>query len=156
MITADDLADIIQQYSAMEGSLLPLLHAIQSRLGYIPAETEPLIAKALNLSNAEVRGVISFYHDFRSSPSGKYQIKVCCAEACQARGARALSEHVTKTLNVAYGDTTADGKLVVEKVYCLGNCSCGPSVSVGDEVFANVDAARFDALLSQLGVEVTQ
>ena len=134
--------------------MLPLLHAIQDQHGYIPSELEPQIAKALNLSNAEVRGVISFYHDFRASPSGKHHIKICCAEACQARGARALSDHVKTRLNLDYGDTTSDGQLTVEKVYCLGNCSCGPSVAVGDDVYANMNAAGFDALLAELGVEV--
>ncbi|MCK9503833.1 MAG: formate dehydrogenase subunit gamma [Porticoccaceae bacterium] len=151
-----ELDPLLEKFSRIEGSLLPLLHGIQAQYGYIPVEAEPAIAKALNLSNAEVRGVLSFYHDFRSTAPGKHQIKICCAEACQARGGRALSDYVKARLNVDYGETTTDGLVTVDKVYCLGNCSCGPSVAVADEVYANMDASRFDALLAELGVEVGQ
>ncbi len=153
MSLVGELDSIVREHCELEGPLLPLLHAIQTQYGYIPAEAEPRIARALNLSNAEVRGVISFYHDFRATPPGKYQIKVCCAEACQARGARGLTDHIRSRLNIDYGETTADGQVTVDKVYCLGNCSCGPSVSVGDEVYARMDVAGFDALIAELGME---
>tara|TARA_R110000787_G_scaffold64443_6_gene145541 strand:- start:7069 stop:7509 length:441 start_codon:yes stop_codon:yes gene_type:complete len=134
----------------MPGALLPILHEIQHAIGYIPAESVPAIAKGLNLSRAEVHGVISFYHHFRSQPAGRHVVQICRAEACQAVGARALEAHVQKTLNVQTGETTADGRITVEPVYCLGNCACGPSVQIGDDVYARVTPARFDALMADL------
>lgn len=145
-----DVELLIAQCKDLEGPLLPLLHAVQAHYGYISPEAERDIADALNLSRAEVRGVVSFYHDFRTSPSGKVLIQVCCAEACQARGARRLARHVTGRLNVDFGEMTPDGVITLEKVFCLGNCACGPSVSVGDDVYANVDETRFDQLLEEL------
>ncbi|MGD9661252.1 MAG: NAD(P)H-dependent oxidoreductase subunit E [Porticoccaceae bacterium] len=136
-----------------EGALLPILHGVQARLGYIPAEGLLLIAERLNLSQAEVYGVVSFYQDFRDAPIGKNLVKICCAEACQARGSRSLERHATEVLALDYGSTSSDGGITLEKVYCLGNCACGPSVSIGDRVFANVDAARFDRLIADLGTE---
>jgi formate dehydrogenase subunit gamma len=151
-----DVASLIRQYKDVQGPLLPLLHAVQSHCGYISHEAEKAIANALNLSGAEVRGVVSFYHDFRTSPSGRVQIKVCNAEACQARGARRLVQHVTGRLNIGFGETTSDGAITLEKVFCLGNCACGPSLAVGDDVYANVDEMLFDQLLDELTTPVPQ
>ncbi|MEO7064464.1 MAG: formate dehydrogenase subunit gamma [Dokdonella sp.] len=130
------------------GALLPILHAVQDALGYIPPDALPTIAYELNLTRADVHGVISFYHDFRSTPPGLHVVKLCRAEACQARGARALETHAKNTLGIDFGQTTPDGAVTLEAVYCLGNCGCGPSVLVdADELHANVTAARFDALV---------
>ncbi len=132
------------------GGLLPLLHAVQWDLGCIPPDAVPAIARAMGLSRAEVHGVISFYHDFRSTPPGRHVLQVCRAEACQAMGGRALEDHARATLGVEFGETTADGAITLEPVYCLGNCACSPSVRIDDAVHARVDPARLDALLAAL------
>lgn len=142
--------DIINHRKDLPGALLPILHDIQHTAGYVPAETVPAIATALNLSRAEVHGVISFYHHFHSAPMGKHTVQICRAEACQAVGARQLEQHATTTLATELGNTTADGNVSLEPVYCLGNCACGPSVQIGDEVHARVTPERFDALISKL------
>jgi len=142
--------DIIAQHQTLPGALLPILHEIQHTAGYVPAETVPAIATALSLSRAEVHGVISFYHHFHSEPMGEHIVQICRAEACQAVGARELEQHATATLATELGNTSADGKVSLEPVYCLGNCACGPSVQIGDEVYARVTPERFDALMSEL------
>ena len=144
------IARQLEQYRDMPGGLLPLLHAIQAAIGYVPAESVAEIAGALNLSRAEVHGVISFYHDFRSEPAGRHVLQICRAEACQAMGSRALEAHAKNTLGIDYGDTTADGAISLQPVYCLGNCACSPSVRIDDDVHARVDAQRLDALLAAL------
>ncbi len=131
-----------------------MLQEVQAVLGYVPPESVPAIASALNLSRAEVHGVITFYHDFRQAPGGGCRVQVCLAEACQAAGARALEAHATATLGVGMGETTADGRITLESVYCLGNCASGPSVRVEDTVHARVDAGRFDGLLQAAACEV--
>jgi formate dehydrogenase subunit gamma len=145
------LTAIIAQYRDVPGGLLPLLHALQEALGYIPAAAVPAIARGLQLSRAEVHGVISFYHDFRSEPAGKHILQICRAEACQAMGSRVLEAHAKQRLGIDYGDTTADGAISLEPVYCLGNCACSPSVRLDDEIHARVDPARLDTLLDSLG-----
>ena len=140
----------LQEYREVPGGLLPLLHAIQGYLGYVPPESVAAIAKGLNLSRAEVHGVISFYHDFRSEPAGRHVLQICRAEACQAMGSRELEAHAKNTLGIDYGGTTADGAISLEPVYCLGNCACSPSVRIGDNIHARVDAARLDALIASL------
>ena len=142
--------DIIAQHQELPGALLPILHEIQHTAGYVPAETVPAIATALSLSRAEVHGVISFYHHFHSAPMGQHIVQICRAEACQAVGARELEKHATAKLATALGATSADGKISLEPVYCLGNCACGPSVQIGDEVHARVTPERFDALINEL------
>ena len=144
------IAQQLEQYRDMPGGLLPLLHAIQAAIGYVPAESVAEIAGALNLSRAEVHGVISFYHDFRSEPAGRHVLQICRAEACQAMGSRALEAHAKNTLGIDYGDTTADGAISLQPVYCLGNCACSPSVRIDDDIHARVDAERLDALLAAL------
>jgi formate dehydrogenase subunit gamma len=148
--TAQAIADCIEQYRETPGGLLPLLHAIQARLGFVPADSVPSIAKALHLSRAEVHGVISFYHDFRSEPAGEHLLQICRAEACQAVGARELEAHAKASLGVDFGGTTTDGAITLEAVYCLGNCACSPSVRLDDQIHARVDAARLDELLADL------
>ncbi|MEH6639288.1 MAG: formate dehydrogenase subunit gamma [Porticoccaceae bacterium] len=152
MTTAFDAAvnQALDQLGDLPGALLPVLHEVQHHLGYVPKDAVPAIAEGLNLSRAEVHGVISFYHHFRSEPAGEHVVQVCRAEACQAVGGRALEAHIKAKLDVDYGETTADGKVTLEPVYCLGNCACGPSVQVGERLQARVSAAGFDTLISDL------
>jgi len=145
-----DVTNIIQQFSGVPGALLPVLHAIQSAYGYIPAASVEQIAGGLNLSRAEVHGVISFYHDFRTEQAGRHIVQICRAEACQSMGSRKLEAHAKESLGIEFGQTTADGKITLEPVYCLGNCACSPSMRIGDQVYARVDSARFDQLIAQL------
>ncbi len=144
---------LIARYQHTPGGLLPLLRDLQDQLGYIPADAVPTIAQAMKLSRAEVHGVISFYHDFRTEPAGRHLVQICRAEACQAMGARALEAHAKKRLGVEYGGTTEDGGVTLEPVYCLGNCACSPSVRIDDAVYARVDGVRFDQLLAELAGE---
>ena len=121
------IAAHIARFREVPGGLLPLLHAVQDSLGCIPAGAVPAIAGALGLSRAEVHGVISFYHDFRSESVGRHVLQICRAEACQAMGSRELEAHVKARLGIDYGATSADGAVTLEAVYCLGNCACSPS-----------------------------
>jgi len=130
-----------------EGALLPILHEVQDRLGYVPKDSVPVIAKALSLSRAEVHGVVTFYHHFRQQPAGRRVVQVCRAEACQAVGADALVEHAKQSLGVDFHGTTEDGAVTLEAVFCLGNCACGPSIMVGDDLHGRVTPERFDALM---------
>lgn len=150
MRTEDVIEQLIEQHRETPGALLPLLHAIQERVGYVPAECVGAIAAGLSLSRAEVHGVISFYHDFRSAPAGRHVLQICRAEACQAMGSRELEEHARRTLGIEFGQTSADGAITLEPVYCLGNCACSPSIRIDNTIHARVDAGRFDALLSAL------
>ena len=140
-------ASIAKAMAAKPGALLPVLHAIQDELGCIPKGTVPVIAQALNLSRAEVHGVISFYHFFRSEPAGTKTVYICRAESCQAMGSSALEAHAKQSLGIDYHQTTADGAITLEPVYCLGNCACSPSVMVDGELHSRVSAQRFDELV---------
>ena len=139
----------VQKFAETAGGLMPLLHEIQAQLGYIPKDSVAIIASGMGLSRAEVHGVISFYHDFHDRPRGRTTIHLCRAEACQAMGSRKLEQHVMNRLEIDFGDTTEDGRFSLEPVYCLGNCACSPSIRIGDEVYARVDASRFDELLEE-------
>jgi len=143
------LQEITTALKDKPGALLPILHAIQDALGYVPAESVPAIAKALNLSRAEVHGVISFYHYFRDTPPGKHTIHLCRAESCQAMGGKQLETHVKATLGIDFHETTADGKFSLEAVYCLGNCACSPAMQIDEEIFGRVSANRFDAVVKE-------
>jgi formate dehydrogenase subunit gamma len=147
---ADVVKAIVDANHQRAGALLPILHEIQRALGYVPSDGVPLIAEKLNLSRAEVHGVISFYHHFRNKPSGRNVIKICRAEACQAVGSRALEAYVESSLSLKLGESSPDGNITLEPVYCLGNCASGPSVQVGDEVYARVTPERFDALAAEV------
>jgi formate dehydrogenase subunit gamma len=140
----------IASHEGKIGALLPVLHTIQDKLGHIPSESVPMIAGAMNLSRAEMSGVMSFYHDFRSEPAGQHVLHLCRAEACQAMGSRELEEHVKNRLGINYGETTEDGLFTLEPVYCLGNCACAPSLRVNDDLHARVSAESFDALIGQM------
>jgi len=137
----------VKKYAETAGGLLPVLHEIQASLGHVPKASVPMIASGMGLSRAEVHGVISFYHDFHDKPGGKTTIHLCRAEACQAMGSRQLEKHVKSRLDIDFGGTTKDGRYTLEPVYCLGNCACSPSIRIGDDVHARVDADRFDRLL---------
>jgi formate dehydrogenase subunit gamma len=128
------------------GPLLLVLHGVHDALGHIPAGAVPLIAEALNLSRAEVHGVISFYHYFRTSPPGRHTIYLCRAEACQSMHARGLEAHAKQRLGVDFHETTADGAFSLEPVYCLGNCALSPAMMVDGEIYGRVTPERFDAV----------
>jgi len=135
---------------ALPGGLLPILHAVQEALGFVPADAIPLIAHELNLSRAEVHGVVSFYHYFRTERGGRHVVHVCRAEACQARGAVALEAHAKRSLGIDFHGTSADGAITLEPVYCLGNCALGPALLIDDELQGRVSAQRFDELMAPL------
>lgn len=141
---------IIDELKSKPGALLPILHAIQDRFSYVPEEAVSLIAQTLKLTRAEVHGVISFYHHFRTHQPGRHVVEVCRAEACQSQGSRALEAHAKASLGIDYHQTTEDRNITLEPVYCLGNCSCGPSIRVGNTIHADVDAARFDDIVEGL------
>ena len=141
---------IVTEHAKRPGAMLPMLHALQDSYGHVPPAAVPVIADALNVSRAEVHGVITFYHHFRSAPPGRHVVQLCRAEACQAVGARALEAHVFGKLGCGYGQTTADGAVTLEPAYCLGNCACGPSMMVDDQIVGRVDGACFDATLAEL------
>ncbi|WP_019448623.1 formate dehydrogenase subunit gamma [Cupriavidus sp. BIS7] len=144
---ADAVARIVAARRDMPGALLPILHDIQDSQGFIPADAVPVIARALNLSRAEVHGVITFYHHFREQPAGRHVVQICRAEACQSVGAEALAAHASKALGCDFHETTADGQFTLEPVYCLGQCACGPAMTIGDRLHARVDSQRFDKLI---------
>ena len=139
---------IIDGHMALRGALLPILHALQEEFGYVDKAAVALLADALNLSQAEVHGVISFYHEFRSSRPGRHVIKVCMAEACQARGAHPLLERLRERLGVAVGETDAAGDFTLEVVYCLGNCALGPSALVDGRLVGRLAPARIEGMLA--------
>ena len=136
---------------ALEGPLLPILHALQSRFGHVPPAAVPVLADMLNIGRAEVHGVISFYHDFRDAPAGRHVLKICRAEACQSVGGVALGEAVLEKLGTHWGGTTASGGVTVEPVYCLGLCACGPAAMLDGKVIGRADVARIDGLLTEAG-----
>jgi formate dehydrogenase subunit gamma len=140
----------IAHHAAQPGGLLPLLHAIQDQLGFVPPEALARIAQSLNLSRAEVHGVITFYHDFRTAPPGRHIVKLCQAEACQSMGAAALAAHARAHLGVEFHHTTADGTITLEPVYCLGNCACSPALIIDGRVHGRVSAERFNRLIEPL------
>ena len=130
------------------GALIEILHGVQAELGFIPPAAVPVLAQELNLSRAEVHGVVSFYHYFRHSAPGQQTIRVCQAESCQSMNSDGLTEHVKKTLGIDFHETTSDGKFSLEPVYCLGNCACSPAVQRNDDVYGRVTPERFDELLA--------
>jgi formate dehydrogenase subunit gamma len=135
------------------GRLLLVLQQVQGALGYVPPESIPVIADRLNLSRAEVHGVISFYHDFRDRPGGRVTIKVCRAESCQAVGAATVIDHLKASLGIGWGETTPDGRFTLEPVYCLGNCALSPALVIGDEIHGRVTPGLADALLAKAGAQ---
>ncbi len=150
MMNLDRIETIVEHHRQRPGATLPILHDIQHEYGYIPAEAIQLIATGLNLSRAEIHGVISFYADFRTTPPGKHIIQVCRGEACQAKGGQHLEAHAQQTLATEFHQTNADRSVSLEPVYCLGNCGCSPSVRIGNSVYGRVSPQRFDELVGSL------
>ena len=150
MLNPDVLATLIDERKALPGALLPILHAVQDRLGYIPDAAVPLIAKAVNQTRAEVHGVITYYKHFRRHPPGEHVLQVCRAEACQANGADGLVAHVRARLGCDFHQTSRDGKVTLEPVYCLGHCAVGPNIQLDDDLYARVGADELDELIRNL------
>ena len=137
----------VERHRHRDGPLIEVLHDVQADFGCIPSGAVPVIARALNLSRAEVHGVVSFYHHFRTRAPGRHVLQICRAESCQAAGGRAIESHAQKRLGVGFGGTTADGYLTLEAVYCLGLCACSPAAMFDDEVHGRVTTASLDALI---------
>lgn len=143
---ADEIARLVARQAGRRGPLLPLLHEVQAIFGYIPDEAVAAIADGLNLSRAEVHGVVTFYHDFRRAPPARHVVKLCRAEACQARGAAAIEEAAARRLGVAMGEARPDGEVALEPVYCLGLCATGPNALVDGRPVSRLDSARLEAI----------
>jgi len=143
---SSDLAgEIVDAHAGLDGGLMPILHAIQARFGCVPKEAVPFLAEALNLTRAEIHGVVSFYHDFRDAPAGRRMVKLCRAEACQSMGGAAMAAGLLARLGVDWGGTTADGEITVEPVYCLGLCGVAPAALVDGEPVGRLSAERLAA-----------
>jgi formate dehydrogenase subunit gamma len=138
---------VLEERKHQPGALLPILHGIQDALGYVPREAVAPIAQALNLSRAEIHGVVSFYHHFRTSPPGRHTVYLCRAESCQAMGANHLIEHAKTKLGVDFHQTTRDGAFTLEPIYCLGNCACSPAMMIDEEVYGRVTPERFEEVV---------
>ena len=149
--TAEQISAVMEDFITLEGPLLPMLHGLQAEFGYVPQAAVELIAEALNLSKAEVHGVISFYHDFRKAPAGRHVVKICRAEACQAVGGEALGEAVLAKLGLNWHGTTRNGAVTLEPVYCLGLCACAPAAMVDGKVIGRVTEDRMTRILQEAG-----
>ena len=139
------LQDILDAHRGLEGPLLPILHAVQAAFGHVPQEALPIIAKDLNISRAEAHGVMSFYHDFRAKPAGRSVLKLCRAEACQAQGADAVAEAVKAKLGVDWNETSANGAVTLEPIFCLGLCACGPAAMVDGQLIGRATVETISA-----------
>lgn len=142
-------AEIIAEHAKQEGTTLVILHALQEAFGYVPEAAIPMVAQALNLSRAEVHGVFTFYHDFRHKPAGRHVLKLCRAEACQAAGGDALAARAEAKLGVPLGNTTADDRVTLEPIYCLGLCATAPSAMLDGRLIGRLDETRLDALVAE-------
>jgi formate dehydrogenase subunit gamma len=143
----DTALETIGAHAAQRGPLLPVLHALQGIFGYVDPRAVPLVAKALNLSRADVHGVLTFYSDLRSAPPGKVRVQVCRGEACQSVGGHALADHAASSLGLDFGQTAADGSVTLDEVFCLGNCALGPTITVNGHLRGRVQAAELDRLV---------
>ena len=141
--------DIVATHRGQRGALLPILHAVQEALGCVPPEAVPVLADELNLSRADVHGVVSFYHDFRAAPAGRTTVRICRGEACQAVGAGRLVNHLRESRGMSLGDTTLDRSVTVEQVFCLGNCALGPAAQVNGRLCGRLDESRLSAILDE-------
>ncbi len=145
----EDLArDIIGEHAAEQGAMLPILHALQEKFGCVPEAAIPLVAHALNLSRAEVHGVVTFYHDFRRAPAGRHVLKLCRAEACQSMGADSLAARAQSRLGIGWGETTEDGRLTLDAVFCLGLCANAPSAMLDGKLVGRLDPTRLDSMIA--------
>jgi formate dehydrogenase subunit gamma len=148
--TEAQVAAIIEELKGLEGPLLPILHGVQEEFGYVPTAALPVIAEALNLSKAEVHGVVTFYHDYRSQPAGRHVLKLCQAEACQSMGSDAIATQVKAALGVDFHQTAADGSVTLEPVYCLGLCACAPAAMLDGEVIGRLDADTIAGIAAEV------
>ncbi|TAJ31630.1 MAG: formate dehydrogenase subunit gamma [Reyranella sp.] len=148
---ASQVSEIVRRHSGRDGPLLPILHDVQAAFGCVPAPAVPQIAEALNLTRAEVHGVVSFYHDFREAPAGRHVLKLCRAEACQSMAGEALAEKVLHHFGIDWGGTTPDGRLTIEAIYCLGLCASAPSALLDGEPMARLAPASIDEISREVG-----
>ena len=148
--TAARAAQIVEALRGVEGPLLPILHGLQEEFGHVPAEALPVVAEALNLSRAEVHGVVSFYHDFRREPAGRHVLKLCRAEACQSMGSERIAEALERALGIGFHQTSADGAVTLEPVYCLGLCACAPAAMLDGEPIGRLDAAAIEEIAAEV------
>ncbi|MER8402655.1 formate dehydrogenase subunit gamma [Mesorhizobium sp. M1348] len=147
---ASRTAAIIQELKGLEGPLLPILHGIQEEFGYVPQDALPVIAEALNISRAEVHGVVTFYHDYRSQPAGRHVLKLCQAEACQSMGSDAIAAKLKSLLGIGFHETPRDGSVTLEPVYCLGLCACSPSAMLDGEVIGRLDDEKLNEIVAEV------
>lgn len=145
---SETILRIVGELQDRPGPLIEVLHAIQAAVGYVPEEAVPLVARGLNLSRADVHGVVTFYHYFRRTPPGRHVVSLCRAEACQSMGADALAEHAKRSLGVDFHETTDDGKFSLEPIYCLGNCACSPAAMVDGRLYGRLTPQSFDAMIA--------
>lgn len=145
----DAARSIVQEKKSLDGALMPILHALNDEFGYVDASVVPIIADELNLSRAEIHGVLTFYHDFRKEQVGRHVVKLCRAEACQSMQGRKLEEHVKRRMGLEFGATSADHKFSLDAVYCFGLCACGPSMMIDGKLHGRVTPERFDALMAE-------
>lgn len=148
--------DVCNRHGNRPDELIEILHEVQDELGFVPESVIPIIAKAINLSRAEVHGVVTFYHDFRREPAGRHVVKICRAESCQSMAGEALCNHAKASLKTGFGETSADGNVTLEAVYCLGNCALSPAMMVDGQLHGRVDAGRFDEIIAETLSEAAQ
>jgi formate dehydrogenase subunit gamma len=142
--------EVVDALKDQEGALLPILHGIQHEFGYVPEETVPLIADALNLSRADVHGVVTFYHDYRKHPAGRHVLKICRAEACQAMGGEAMIARATELLGVGFQATTADNAVTLEPTFCLGLCACAPAAMLDNQLIGRLDEDKLREIVAEI------
>lgn len=142
---------VFKRHSTQEGALLPILHDLQEEFGYVPKAALPLLAENLNISRAEVYGVVTFYHDFHLEPHGEHTITLCSAEACQSVGSRRLAEHAKARLSLDWGETSPDGRVTLKQTFCLGLCACGPAAMIDDKPVARLTPQKLDAIMAETG-----
>lgn len=147
---ASRTAAIIHEMEGLEGPLLPILHGIQEEFGHVPREALPVIAEALNISRAEVHGVVSFYHDYRKQPAGRHVLKLCQAESCQSMGSDAVAAKLKQLLGIDFHETARDGSVTLEPVYCLGLCACSPAAMLDGEVIGRLDDEKLHAIVAEV------
>ena len=145
----NQISDIIDRFRHEPGPLIEVLHAIQNKFGYIPEEAKAMVAEGLNLSRAEVHGVVTFYHFFRHHPPGRHVVQICQAEACKSMHTERLTTHAQQKLGIGFHQTTPDGEFTLEPVYCLGNCACSPAMMVDEQIYGRLTNARFDEILEE-------
>jgi formate dehydrogenase subunit gamma len=144
------IQEIIASHRNMQGAALPILHAVQEAIGYVPEDAIPAIAEALNVTRAEMHGVVTFYHDFRREPAGRHVLKLCRAEACQSAGGNVISERIRQKLGIQFGETSPDGRVTLDAVYCLGLCATAPSAMLDGKVIGRIDPARADRIVAEI------